>query len=237
VQKVIRVGLWWPTLQKDAKDYYRDCDVCQRAGKLFRIDDIPLSPQLTLQAFEKWDIYFVGPINPPGKHIGARYIIIVTEYLTRWIEAREVKYYSENIVAHFIFDIITRFGCPKILMSDQGAHFINKTIEALTQEFEVHHQNSTPYHPQVNKKVEAFNKILETKQMNICCVNRDEWDFQVPTILWAYRTTCKKKTMQTPFKLVYGIEAIVPMEYLVPSLRIVAFIDMDETGVFQERLA
>jgi hypothetical protein len=44
-------------------------------------------------------------------------------------------------------NIITRFGCPKTLMSDQGTHFIKKTIEALNQEFKVHHQKSTPYHP------------------------------------------------------------------------------------------
>jgi transposase InsO family protein len=199
---------------------------------------MPLAPQMTLQAFEKWAIDFMGPINPPGKRTGARYIITGTKYLTRWAEAREIKDCSETTAAHFIFDdIITRFGFPKTLMSDQVTHFINKTVEALTEEFAVHHQKSTRYHPQPNGMVEEFNKILETALTKICSVNRDDWDLRVPAVLWAYRTTCKKLTMQTPFKLVYGLEVVVPMEYLVPSLRIVALTDMDDTGVVREMLS
>ena len=59
-------------------------------------------------------------------------------------------------------------------MSDQGTHFINKTVEALTKEFAVHHHKSTPYHPQENGTLEAFNKILETTLMKTGIVNRDD---------------------------------------------------------------
>jgi hypothetical protein len=120
---------------------------------------------------------------------------------------------------------------------NQGTYLINNTIEALAQEFAVHHQKITPYHPWENGAVKAFNNILDTTLMKICRVNKDDWDLRVPIMLWAYRTTCKKLTMQTPFKLFYGLEAVVPMEYLVPSLIIAAFIDMDDTVDVQDRIA
>jgi hypothetical protein len=85
--------------------------------------------------------------------------------------------------------------------------------------------------------VEAFNKILETTLTKIYSMKMDDWDLRVPTILWDYRTTCKKLTTYTPFKLVYGLEDVIPKEYLVPSLRIFAFTDMDDIAFAHERLA
>ena len=102
-QKVLTTGLWWPIVHKDAKEFCRSCDVCQRTRKASRRDEMPLKPQVTLQAFNKWAIDFVGPINPSGKHTDARYIIIATDYLTRWAEAAPVKDRNAIIAVQFIF--------------------------------------------------------------------------------------------------------------------------------------
>jgi hypothetical protein len=83
-QNILCSGLWWPTLHIDVKEYCQSCDVCQRVGNLYRRDEMPLNPQITLQAFDKWAIDFVRPINPQARRSRARYIVTTTDYLTRW---------------------------------------------------------------------------------------------------------------------------------------------------------
>jgi hypothetical protein len=78
MQKLLCIGLWWPTTHKDSKEYCQKCDVCQRVGKPHMRDDMPLRPHVTLQVFDKWKKYFLGPINPPTRILGSRYIIITT---------------------------------------------------------------------------------------------------------------------------------------------------------------
>jgi len=140
-----------------------------------------------------------------------------------------MKDYTRETSEKFLCEyVLTKFGYPRILMIDRDTHFLNETTSALIEEFRVYHKKSMPYHLQANVTVEDFNKILENALKNICNAQRNDWDVCIPIVLWAYSTTCMKLTGQTYFRLVYGIVVVMPMEYIIPSLRIMVFTGLED---------
>ena len=99
----------------------------------------------------------------------------MTDYLTRWEEAMLVKDCIATTTTNFLFEnVVTRFGCPKILISDQGTHSVNRLIEELTDDFNIQHRRTTPYHPLEKGAVEAFNNIMENVLTKVCNMRRDD---------------------------------------------------------------
>ena len=203
--KILQERLCFPTMHAYNQDYCCSCDVFQRTENPSRRDEMPLVPKLTLQAFDKWVVDFVGPISLVRKCTGARYIITVMDNLNKWEKVAPIKDCIVATTTKFLFEnVVTRFGCPKILISNQGTHFFNQLIEELTAKFQIQHRITTPYHPQENGAVEAFNNILENALTKVCNTRRDDWDQKISAVLWAYHRTCKKLAGQTPFMLLYG---------------------------------
>ena len=110
--------------------------MCQGIGEPTESSAMPLAPILAFTPFEKWGIDFVGLINPCSCHGRHCYILVATDYATKWVEAEATKTNDKVVVAKFIHgNIISRFGCPKELVSDRGTHFINDVSEELTTKF------------------------------------------------------------------------------------------------------
>ena len=105
-----------------------------------RTDNMPLRPMMGVRAFAKWAIDFVGPIKPPARHTHAEYIIVATNYLTKWVKAKATVKKDARTTAKFLYkNVFTRYGLPIEIVSDQGVHFINEVIEFLLAKIMVLH--------------------------------------------------------------------------------------------------
>ena len=219
-RKILQAGLWWPTMSKDAHFFTKNCDLCQRLGQPTDRDRMPIYPVIPLQPFAKWGLDFIGPIKPKAQSTGCEYILVATDYFTKWAEAKALRNNTAAEVAKFLYEnIMTRFGCPVELVSDQGTHFLNQVMEELTTKHMIIHKKSSTYHPQCNGQAESTNKILVKTLKKIIEGHKKDWDRKLNSALWAYRTSYKVTTGMTPFRMAYGLEAVVPMEFMVPSLR------------------
>ena len=132
-------------------------------------------------------IDFIGAFSTPGRWMRARYFITAVEYVTKREEEEPVETCSSEIAAKFIYEnIVTRFGCPLTLVSDQGSHFLNKTINTMIKEFMIEHQKSTVYNLQYSGAIEYFNKKLTKVLTKLCNTNNHDWDDKIHVLLWAY---------------------------------------------------
>ena len=140
------------------------------------------------------------------------------DYFTKWPEARAVENMKANTIAKFIFEeIICRHGVPQIMLSDRGTSFVNKVIDKLCEDFQLKHRLTSPYRPQTNGMVERFNRTLGESIAKLSQDGEKEWDQYVDATLFAYRTKTHKMIGYSPFYLIYGRQATLPVELKIPS--------------------
>ena len=117
-----------------------------------------------------------------------------------------------------------------MIISDKGRQFDSQAFRDFCSGLGIKNQFLSPGHPQVNGQTEVTNrtllKIIKTKMDDA----KGAWPEELPNVLWAYRTTAKTPTGETPFKLTYGIEAVILVEVGVTSTRRAAFSEEENDG-------
>ncbi|XP_050216005.1 uncharacterized protein LOC126667079 [Mercurialis annua] len=218
-RKIMRQGYFWLTMEADCIHFVRRCHNCQIHGDLSHIPPSELHSLTSPWPFSAWGIDIIGKIHPTASN-GHEFIVVAIDYFTRWVEAKSYKILGAKQMAEFIETrLIYRYGVPHHIVSDNGVQFQGE-VRHLLHENGIEHHKSSPYRPQANGAVEAANKNVKKILAKMVETYRD-WSKKLPYALHGYRTTARTSTGATPYTLVFGMEAVLPVEVELQSLRVV----------------
>nr|XP_027090324.1 uncharacterized protein LOC113711359 [Coffea arabica] len=233
-KKIMRTGYFWLTMEHDCIDFVRRCIKCQMHGDIIRAPPTELHSMTAPWPCSMWGMDVIGTIDPPASN-GHRFILVAIEYFTKWVEAESFKHVTKKVVTNFLRDhIICRFGVPETLITDNAKNLNNDMVDGLCEQFKIRHRNSAIYRPQMNGAVEAANKNLKKIIRKMTEKHRD-WHEKLPYALMAYRTSIRTSTGATPYSLMYGMEAVLPAEVEIPSLRILMEAKLEEADWIKQR--
>ena len=217
--KVLRQGYYWPTILKDTTDLVKKCKIFQEHAKIPCLPSEPLTSITSPWPFQQWGLDILGPL--PLKKGQCKFIIVAVDYFTKWAEAEPLATITKQKIHNFVWRaIICRFGIPRVLVSDNGKQFDNSKFIDFYAELGIKNYYSSPAHPQSNGQAKVtiitLKAALKTKLEDL----KGKLVEYLPEVLWAYRTTQKSATRETPFALAFGTEAVAPVEVGLKSPRI-----------------
>ncbi|RVX11289.1 Gypsy retrotransposon integrase-like protein 1 [Vitis vinifera] len=204
-RKIMRTGYFWLTMETDCCQFVQKCPECQIHGDLIHAPPSELHALTSPWPFSVWGIDIIGKVSPKSSS-GHEFILVAIDYFTKWVEAASYA---------------------------RGAHF-RAEVDTLLQEYGIRHHRSSAYRPQTNGAVEAANKNIKRILRKMVETSRD-WSEKLPFALWAYRTSFRTSTGATPYSLVYGMEAVLPVETEMGSLRVALEQQISETEWAQAR--
>ncbi|XP_020240077.1 uncharacterized protein LOC109818937 [Cajanus cajan] len=216
--KVLRAGYYWPTLVANCSNFIQRCKPCQQHGPLTHQPPEGLHAIATPWPFSIWGMDILGPFPPAKGQV--KFLVVAVDHFTKWIEAEALATITANNIQKFFWkNVVTRFGIPYALITDNGLQFTDRRFNEFLNGLGIKHRMTSVEHPQSNGQAEAANKVILKELKRRLGQAKGTWPDQLPEILWAYRCTPQSSTKETPFRLTYGTDAMIPVEVGEPSLR------------------
>ena len=177
----------------------------------------------------------VGPFLKAARN--KIWLLVGTSYFTKWVEAEPLANIRDVDAKRFVWkNIVTRFGIPYTLISDNGLQFNSKAFRRYCYDLGIVNRYSTPAYPQGNGQAEAVDKVIVNGLKKRLDDAKGKWVKELSHVLWTYRTTPRMSTRETSFSMTYGAEDIIPLESGLPTLRTSSFTPSNNDGLLKKSL-
>jgi transposase InsO family protein len=160
----------------------------------------------------------LGPLLPAQGNL--KYVVVAVEYFFKWIEAKPLATITSAAVQKFFWqNIVCRFGVPKTIIVDNDTQFEAKAFQDFCDQIGTKIHFASVRHPESNGLVERANVIIMTGIMKLIFnQSRGKWSDELIKVVWSHNTITSRSTGFTPFKLLFGDEAITLEEAKTGSI-------------------
>jgi transposase InsO family protein len=201
---------YWPGMAAEVQLWIAECELCTRRKSPIPTRRAPMQSIPVAKPMELWAMDIMGPLPMTAR--GNQYVLVMSDHFTKWVEAVPMPNQCADTVARaFVDQVITRHGIPDRILTDQGRNFESDLMKKVMQLLGVKKVRTSPYHPQTDGQVERFNRTLKGILTSYVNDDHDDWDIHLQLALFAYRTSIHRSSGVSPFKAVYGREAVAPL--------------------------
>jgi hypothetical protein len=152
----------------------------------------------------------LGPL--PVTDRGMKYILVVMDFFSKWPEVFALEDQQADSIVKCLLEVISRHGAMKILLSDQGSNFESQKVKDLCELYGIDKRRTSPYHPMCDGMVERFNRTLLSMLSMYVDQNHHDWDKWLSQVVFAYRTSVHSTTGVSPFEIIHGRKAVLPID-------------------------
>ena len=212
----LKEHFYWPGHWSDVNQWFRTYATCasrKTPTPKLKAHLYPVKAGYPMQIVAT-DI--LGPL--PLTCNGNSYPLVATDYFTRWVEAYPIPNQEAVTVANKLTqEFFFHFSLPEQLHSDQGRQFELNLISEMCRLLQIQKSRTTPYHPQIDGLVERFNRTLLDMLSTSIKDHQGTWKDHVRAVYMAYNTSVQPTTGFTPFYLMFGRQACIPVDVMFGS--------------------
>ncbi|KAJ8037598.1 hypothetical protein HOLleu_18448 [Holothuria leucospilota] len=233
--KKVQRDYYWYKMKDDVKNWIRKCKTCGARKRPNRTPRAPLKVFSVGSPMDRVAVDILGPF--PVSARGNKYVLVIGDVFTRWIEAYAIPDQTAAVVADkIVYEFFSRFGLPLALHSDQGKTFESKIIKEICDLLEIQKTRSSPYHPSSNGMIERFNQTLVNMIASYVDRKQEKWDIHLPLLTAAYRSCDHDGTGYSPNALMLGRETHTPLSLLLGKTEGSTGTDSDNYGEYAYNL-